>query len=77
MDGFLTPFKLKQYSTTLDTYVYSPDDEVIGGEVEEGKLYEEKEFNINIRIRKREEKRVGLFLDQINQNEKTVNNKRN
>jgi type I restriction enzyme R subunit len=72
MDGFLTPFKLKQYSTTLDTYIYAPDDEVIEGEVEEGRLYEENEFNINIRIREREEKRVGLFLDQINQNEKTL-----
>ena len=46
MDGFLTPFKLKQYSTTLDTYIYAPDDEVIEGEVEEGRLYEENEFNI-------------------------------
>ncbi len=72
MDGFLTPFKLKEYSTTLDTYVYASDDEVIEGEIEEGRLYEENEFNINIRIREREEKRVRLFLDQINQNEKTL-----
>ena len=25
-DGFLTPFKVKQISTTLDDYVYTPDD---------------------------------------------------
>ena len=25
-DGFLTPFKVKQISTTLDEYVYTPDD---------------------------------------------------
>ena len=28
-DGFLTPFKVKQISTTLDEYVYTPDDAVI------------------------------------------------
>ena len=35
-DGFLTPFKVKQIATTLDDYVYTSDDEVIEGEVEEG-----------------------------------------
>lgn len=34
-DGYLTPFKVEQIATTLDTYVYTPDDEVIDGEVEE------------------------------------------
>jgi len=28
-DGFLTPFKVKQISTTLDEYVYTPDDRLI------------------------------------------------
>ena len=28
-DGFLTPFKVKQIQTTLDEYVYMPDDELI------------------------------------------------
>ena len=36
-DGFLTPFKVKQISTTLDEYVYTPDDQLIEGEIEEGK----------------------------------------
>ena len=27
-DGFLTPFKVKQISTTLDEYVYTPDDKL-------------------------------------------------
>ena len=35
-DGFLTPFRVKQYSTTLDEYVYTSDDQVIEGEVEVG-----------------------------------------
>ena len=33
-DGFLTPFKVKQISTTLDEYVYTPDDKLVEGEVE-------------------------------------------
>jgi len=38
-DGFLTPFKVKQVTTTGDDYIYSPDDEVLEGEIEEGKVY--------------------------------------
>jgi type I restriction enzyme R subunit len=40
-DGFLTPFKVKQIATTLDDYVYTSDDEVVEGEVEEGRRYRE------------------------------------
>ncbi|HOB51126.1 MAG TPA: DEAD/DEAH box helicase family protein [Acidobacteriota bacterium] len=71
-DGFLTPFKVKQIQTTLDEYVYTPDDTVIEGEIEEGKRYEEADFNRIIEIRKREEYRVRIFMDLINQNEKTL-----
>jgi len=71
-DGFLTPFKGKQISTTLDEYVYTPDDTMVEGEVEAGKRYVEKDFNRNIEIREREKKRVEIFLSQINQNEKTL-----
>ncbi|MCX6938365.1 MAG: DEAD/DEAH box helicase family protein [Verrucomicrobia bacterium] len=71
-DGFLTPFKVKQIQTTLDYYIYTPDDAVVEGEIEQGKLYEEADFNRRIEIREREKKRVQLFLAQINQNEKTL-----
>ena len=71
-DGFLTPFKVKQISTTLDEYVYTPDDTVIEGEVETGKLYNETDFNKIIEIKEREKKRVEIFMEQINQNEKTL-----
>jgi len=71
-DGFLTPFKVKQISTTLDEYVYTPDDSVIEGEIEVGKRYEEKDFNRIIEIKEREKKRVEILLNQINQNEKTL-----
>ncbi len=71
-DGFLTPFKVKQISTTLDEYVYTPDDKLIEGEIEIGKRYVETDFNKIIEIKEREAHRVKLFMDQINQNEKTL-----
>jgi type I restriction enzyme R subunit len=71
-DGFLTPFKVKQISTTLDEYVYTPDDTLIEGEIETGKIYTEPDFNKIIEIRERERHRVKIFMDQINQNEKTL-----
>lgn len=71
-DGFLTPFKVKRIKTTLDDYVYTSDDKVIQGEVEEGKIYKEPEFNRTIVIEERETKRVRVMLDDMNQNEKTI-----
>lgn len=71
-DGFLTPFKVKRIKTTLDDYIYTSDDQVIEGEVEEGKIYEEADFNKIIEIKEREAKRVQLFLNEINQNEKAI-----
>ena len=71
-DGFLTPFKVKQISTTLDEYVYTPDDRLIEGEIETGKRYTEDDFNKIIEIKERETHRVKLFMEQINQNEKTL-----
>lgn len=71
-DGFLTPFKVRQISTTLDEYVYTPDDTVVEGEIELGKRYEEEDFNKIIEIKEREAHRVKLFMEQIDQREKTL-----
>lgn len=71
-DGFLTPFKVKRIKTTLDDYRYTSDDTIVEGEIEEGKLYEEKDFNRTIEIVERESKRVKIFLDEVNQNEKAI-----
>ena len=71
-DGFLTPFRVKQISTTLDDYVHTPGDTVVEGEVEAGKRYTEADFNKIIEIKEREKKRVEIFMQQINQNEKTL-----
>ena len=71
-DGFLTPFKVKRIKTTLDDYIYTPEDEVLEGEIEEGKLYEESDFNRKIVIPARERYRVKAFMDDANENEKTI-----
>jgi len=71
-DGFLTPFKVKQFATTLDEYIYTPDDKVVEGEVEDGKRYREPQFNRTIEIEERERYRVKLFMEQIDQREKTL-----
>jgi type I restriction enzyme R subunit len=71
-DGFLTPFKVKQISTTLDEYVYTPDDTVVEGEIEVNERYVEGDFNRIIEIKEREAHRVKIFMDQINQQEKTL-----
>ncbi len=71
-DGFLTPFKVKRIKTTLDDYRYTSDDTIVEGEIEAGKLYEEKDFNRTIEIVERETKRVNIFLDETNQNEKAI-----
>jgi type I restriction enzyme R subunit len=71
-DGFLTPYKIKRVQTTIDDYQYVSDDTVLEGEVEEGRVYEEADFNRIIEIKEREAKRVQVFLAEINQNEKTL-----
>lgn len=71
-DGFLTPFKVQQIATTLDEYVYTPDDQVLDGEIVVGKRYEEKDFNKIIEITEREAYRVSLLMGMIDQRQKTI-----
>jgi type I restriction enzyme R subunit len=71
-DGFLTPFKVKRIKTTLDDYIYTSDDQIIEGEIEEGKRYTEPDFNRIIEIKQREAKRVQIYLNEANQKEKAI-----
>ncbi|MDX1958384.1 MAG: DEAD/DEAH box helicase family protein [Leptospiraceae bacterium] len=71
-DGFLTPFKVKQIDTTIDEYIYTSDDTVIEGEIEQDRRYTETEMNRIIEIKEREEYRVKIFMNQINQRDKTL-----
>ena len=71
-DGFLTPFRVKQFGTTLDEYIFTPDDEVVEGEIEAGKVYKEKDFNKTIVIPEREKHRIKVFMDKIDQKQKAL-----
>lgn len=72
-DGFLTPFRHCKMQGTIDDYIYSPEDEVLSGEVEEGKTYTENDFyNGNITIKQRDMSRVKEFMKHIGEDEKTL-----
>lgn len=72
-DGFLTPFRHSKMQSTIDDYIYQPDDEVISGEVVEGKTYTENDFyQGNIELRDRDMARVKEFMKYIAKNEKTL-----
>jgi len=71
-DGFLTPFKVKRIKTTMDDYIYTSDDQIIEGEIEEGKVYTETDFNRIIEIKEREAKRVNIYMDEANKNDKAI-----
>jgi type I restriction enzyme R subunit len=71
-DGYLTPFKIRQIGTTIDEYVWTADDEIVSGEAQQGKRYTERDFNRSIEIRERETYRVKVFMEMIDQREKTL-----
>ncbi|MBE9242535.1 EcoAI/FtnUII family type I restriction enzme subunit R [Synechocystis salina] len=71
-DGYLTPFKVVQFTTTLDEYLYDPDDDLLEGDIDGDRLYTETDFNRIIEMEERERQRVQLFMETINQNEKTL-----
>ena len=71
-DGFLTPFKVKRIQTTLDEYIYTSDDDVIDGEIEQGRVYKEPDFNRIIEIKERETKRIKIYLEESKQNDKAI-----
>nr|WP_284375452.1 type I restriction endonuclease subunit R [Sulfitobacter pacificus] len=71
-DGFLTPFKVRQMASTIDSYVYDPDDEVVSGEIDPDHIYTEAEINAKIVIPEREQSRIHEFMDQIDPRQKTL-----
>jgi type I restriction enzyme R subunit len=71
-DGFLTPYRLKNYSSSIDDYVLQADDIVLQGEAEVGQTYTQNDLNNSILIKQREESRVIEFLKDINSKEKTL-----
>lgn len=71
-DGFLTPFKVKRVTTTMDRYMFNPKDHVESGEVDEAREYTLSDFNRAIYLPEREKRLVEIMLEQINPNQKTI-----
>lgn len=71
-DGFLSPFRVKEISTTGDTYTYTEDDEVLEGDVEEGRVYLQEDQNKIIELMDIERYRVQLFLEMMDQSQKSI-----
>lgn len=73
-DGFLTPYKVRKIKTSLDEYTYEEGDEIVEGAeaLELGKTYTENDFNYTIEMLQRERERVRIFMNEIDQNEKTL-----
>ena len=71
-DGYLTPFKVRQMASTIDEYVYTGEDEVVQGEIEEGEVVTERAFNTRVIIEEREMSRIKEFMGQINPLQKTI-----
>ncbi len=71
-DGFLTPFKVKRVTTTMDRYVFNPSDVVESGEVDEAREYTLSDFNRAIYLPEREEKMAQIMLAQTDPNQKTI-----
>ena len=70
-DGFLTPFKVKKITTTLDTWKHGPGDVVLEGEVDKEE-YTHEDMNRVIVIPAREEALVRIMLREIEQHQKTI-----
>ncbi len=71
-DGFLTPFKVKRITTTMDRYVFNPADYVESGEIDESREYTLNDFNRAIYLPEREERLVQIMFEQIDPNQKTI-----
>jgi len=71
-DGFLTPFKVLQVTTSLDEVIIDDEDEVIQGTPEPGKPYGHKEFARQISSRQRDEFMVKEFMRLVDTDQKTI-----
>lgn len=59
-------------ASTIDTYIFDPADEVVGGELDPDHVYSEADMNTKLIIPDREQSRINEFMDQINPRQKTL-----
>jgi len=71
-DGYLTPFRVRQFASSIDSYTFEGEDKVLKGEVADGTSFSERDFNTIVKMRKRELHRVRTFLAEVNHNDKAI-----
>jgi len=71
-DGFLTPFRVKEVQTNYDEYTVTADDNIVSGVAEVGDTFTYKDYGRKIIIEQIEKYRVKLFMEAINQKQKTL-----
>ena len=73
-DGYLTPFRVQQISTTIDDYTVEADDDIHEGEAEVGEEFDAERLDASSRVKvlEREKYRVKVFMNLIDQNQKTI-----
>lgn len=70
-DGFLTPYKVKRIRTNIDEYIFTEEDRVVQGEVEQD-LYEIKDFERKITLPQRTQLISKSIIKHIGKMEKTI-----
>jgi type I restriction enzyme R subunit len=71
-DGFLTPFRVIKYASSIDEYRYVSDDEVLKGAIDENRTYKESDFHRVIDIPERDAYRVKSLIEKMDSKEKTI-----
>ena len=72
-DGYLTPFRVNELTSELDTYTFTQGDKILEGDIEKDKTYTKEELDRGvIVVEDREKLRVKQFLDNIDENEKSL-----
>lgn len=71
-DGFLSPFRVKEIQTNYDEYTITSDDTIVHGDAKIGDTFTYKDYGRKIIVEQVERYRVRLFMDMINQNQKTL-----
>jgi type I restriction enzyme R subunit len=72
-DGFLTPYRVQRFRTSEDEFKIKEGDKIIKGKANVGETFTEQDFNNSkIDVKERTEKRVDLFLNNSQKNDKTL-----
>lgn len=72
-DGFLTPFRVQNFSSELDDFVVKDGDEILQGDAKIGQVFTESDFKYGkIDVRDRTISRLNEFLQSFNPNEKSL-----